>query len=189
MLLPAAASYEELVAKFSWQIPPRFNIATACVDTWATREPDRVALIAFAATGKMTPTTYGELREISDRLSHALRARGIGRGDRVALLLPQSIETAIAHLAAYKLGAIAVPLAALFGGDALRHRLAISGARVLITDGAGWTKVAAIRDDLRISPSSSAPTDRPEPPKAGARRWTRTAAGSPRPIPVQTTPR
>ena len=148
MLLPPAATYEALVANFSWDIPPRFNIGLACADAWAVREPGRVALIACDAAGRITPTTYGELKALSDRLARALRARSIGRGDRVALLLPQSVEATVGHLAAYKLGAIAVPLAALFGSDALRYRLATSGARALITDAAGWTKVEALRADL-----------------------------------------
>jgi acetyl-CoA synthetase len=76
-----------------------------------------------------------------------MRKRGVGAGDRVALLLPQSVETVLGHLAAYKLGAIAVPLAALFGEDALRYRLATSGAKLAVTDAAGIGKLAAIRAD------------------------------------------
>ena len=167
MLLPPAATYEELVAKFSWSIPGRFNIGLACADSWAAREPGRVALIACDAAGKMTTTTYGELKALSDRLAHALRARGIDRGDRVALLLPQSVEAAVGHLAAYKLGAIAVPLAALFGSDALRYRLATSGARAIITDADGWAKVAAIRADLTDLTVALCT----EGPAAGAEGW------------------
>jgi acetyl-CoA synthetase len=148
MLLRPAATYEDLVASFSWDIPARFNIAIACADRWAAREPERVALIACDAAGVRRTTSYSALKALSDRLAHALYARGIGRGDRVALLLPQSVEVAVGHLAAYKLGAIAVPLAALFGSDALRYRLAMSGAKALITDAAGWSKVPEIRADL-----------------------------------------
>ena len=148
MLLRRAATYEDLVASFSWDIPARFNIAVACADRWAAREPARVALIGYDAAGVGTTTSYSALKALSDRLAHALYARGIRRGDRVALLLPQSVEVTVGHLAAYKLGAIAVPLAALFGRDALRYRLAMSGAKALITDAAGWSKVAELRADL-----------------------------------------
>jgi acetyl-CoA synthetase len=65
----------------------------------------------------------------------------VRRGDRVGILLPQRPETAIAHLAVYKLGAVAVPLFVQFGPDALEHRLADSGARALITDGENLVKV------------------------------------------------
>jgi acetyl-CoA synthetase len=147
-MLEPAASYDELVAGFRWRIPERYNIAVACTDAWAAREPERLALIRYSASGDLTTTTYGDLKTQSDRLALAMRARGIGAGDRVAILLPQSAETVLAHLAAYKLGAIAVPLAALFGEDALRYRLAASGAKVLVTDAAGLAKLTAIRADL-----------------------------------------
>jgi len=147
-MLQPAATYEDLVANFRWRIPPRFNIAVACVDAWAATEPNRIALIGCDRDGGMTPTTYGALKQLSNRLAHALRDRGIQRGDRVALLLPQSVETAVAHLAAYKLAAIAVPLAALFGEDALRYRLASSGAKAIVSDGAGLAKLTAIGASL-----------------------------------------
>ncbi len=84
----------------------------------------------------------------SNRLANALAQHGVTRGERIAVLLGQGLETALAHVAAYKLGAIAVPLFVLFGEEALAYRLTDSGARVLITDAANWPKVAAIRDRL-----------------------------------------
>jgi acetyl-CoA synthetase len=147
-MLELATTFDALTRNFSWSIPQNFNIAQACAERWAETDPNRPALIRYAADGSLTPVTYGELKRGSDRLAHALMARGIGRGDRVAILLPQSTETVLAHLAAYKLGAIAVPLAALFGSEALVHRLGISGARALVTDAAGVAKLSTIRDQL-----------------------------------------
>ncbi|MCB1487749.1 MAG: AMP-binding protein [Bauldia sp.] len=147
-MLPRADSYEALVAAFRWEIPERFNIAVACCDRWAAAVPDRVALIRHDDGGKSRAVTFAELKRDSDRLAHALRQRGIGRGDRLALLLPQSVETAVGHLAAYKTGAIAVPLAALFGPDALAFRLKDSGARAILTDAAGVERLAGLRDGL-----------------------------------------
>ena len=66
----------------------------------------------------------------------------------MAILLGQSPETALAHVAAYKLGAIAVPLFVLFGEEALEYRLADSSAGLLVTDLANWPKVAALRSRL-----------------------------------------
>lgn len=133
---------------FHWRIPARYNIAAVAVDDWAALEPDRTALIRYNADGTLTPISYGTLRDQADRLAHALRERGVRPGGRVALLLPQSSEVVAGHLAAYKLGAIAVPLAALFGVDALRHRFATSGATAILTDAAGMAKLAAIRTAL-----------------------------------------
>ena len=147
-MLEPAASYAALVRDFRWRIPARYNIGLACADAWAAREPDRVALVRWDRDGRLTPTTYGDLKRQSDALAHALVARGVGIGDRVALLLPQSVEAAVGHLAAYKVGAIAVPLAALFGSDALRYRLTTSEAKALITDGAGLAKIDAMQSAL-----------------------------------------
>jgi len=113
-----AAGYTALVDGFRWAIPSRFNIAEACADRWAATDPDRTALIRYDDAGNTTAISFGSLKTDSDRLALALRRRGLGRGDRIAILLPQSVETVLAHFAAYKLGAIAVPLAALFGPDA-----------------------------------------------------------------------
>jgi acetyl-CoA synthetase len=144
-ILPETGDYTELIRRFRWSIPERFNIGVEVADRWAAKEPDRVALIRRDDRGLFHPTTFGELRRGSDALAHALRDRGVGRGDRVAILLPQSVETVLAHLAVYKLGAIAVPLAALFGEEALAYRLTTADAGALITDAAGLGKHDALR--------------------------------------------
>jgi acetyl-CoA synthetase len=77
-----------------------------------------------------------------------LETQGVEQGDRVAVLLAQGPETAVAHLATYKLGAIAVPLFTLFGAEALEYRLTDSGVQVVITDQTGLAKIAKIRDRL-----------------------------------------
>ena len=108
-VLPRFDDYETICRKFQWHIPPDFNIAVAVCDRWAEREPDRVAIVHQHADGRSEAVSYGALRELSNRLANALRAYGIGRGDRVALLLPQMPEVAAVHIAIYKLGAIALP--------------------------------------------------------------------------------
>jgi acetyl-CoA synthetase len=147
-MLPRADSYEALVEAFRWSMPKRFNIATACCERWAAAVPDRVALIGRDAKGGESTVTFAELKRRSDRLAHALRARGLAQGDRIALLLPQSSEAVVGHFAAYKLGAIVVPLAVLFGPDALRYRLHDSGAKAILTDGAGVARLAAIGGEV-----------------------------------------
>ena len=108
----------------------------------------RLALIYEAPDGTVERFTFDDLKRLSNRCANALAGLGIGRGDRVGILLPQRPETAIAHLAIYKLGAVAVPLFVQFGPDALEHRLADSGARALITDGENLAKVPAGLPDL-----------------------------------------
>src|SRR5262249_59363768 len=106
----------------------------------------RPAFSTRGADGGGEEGSGGALREASNRLANALAARGIGRGDRVALLLPQGPMVAVSHIAIYKLGAIALPLAMLFGVEAIAYRLKDSGARALITNAQGLAKLAAGRD-------------------------------------------
>jgi acetyl-CoA synthetase len=147
-MLERRDTYETLRRDFAWHIPPRFNIGVAVADDWARREPGRVALIEHADEGVPATVSYGELARQSSALAGAMTKMGIARGDRVALLLPQSFETAITHVATYKLGAIAVPLALLFGVEALEYRLATAGAKLVVTTHDGLDKIALIRSRL-----------------------------------------
>lgn len=147
-MLGSATDYGRLYETFRWQVPARYNIGIDACDRWAAQEPDRLALIHKTATGQITYLTYRDLKQKSDRCAAALQRRGIVPGDRVALLLPQALETAIGHIAIYKMGAIAVPLASLFGVDALAYRLANSGASALITDAPGLAKISQIETGL-----------------------------------------
>ncbi len=142
-MLPDIRDHGRLSATFRWPIPTRYNIGVDVCDRWAVADPGRVAVIEVGAGGAVSPFTFGELREQSNRLASALVARGLRPGDRVAILLPQGRAVPIAHGAVYKLGAIAVPLAALFGVDAIAYRLADAGVRALITNAAGLAKARA----------------------------------------------
>jgi len=126
-------SYDAAYDSFRWQVPPDFNIAHYACARWAG-ERERFALYWEDESGATAAWTYWDLQQAANRLSNALRALGIGRGDRVALVLPQRAETIVTYLACFQLGAIAVPLSFLFGPDALEYRLAHSGTKVAIVD-------------------------------------------------------
>ena len=154
-MLSAKGSYAATRAAFQWDIPARYNIGTDVCDRWAATEPDRVALVEVEddGYGAVHKTTYAELRDASNRFANVLRGLGLGAGgdeagDRVAILLPQRRETAVAHIAAFKAGCVSLPLFTLFGPDALLHRLRDSGARVLVTDRASLPLIQGIRDAL-----------------------------------------
>jgi acetyl-CoA synthetase len=131
-------TYEQLRADFRWRIPDRFNIGVACSDA---HPPHRTALITVAADGTRRKVTFGDLSRLSNRLANALAGLGVRRGDRVGVVVPQSFETGLAHVAIWKLGGVALPLASLFGPDALAYRLSDSGARAVITTPANLEKV------------------------------------------------
>ena len=142
-MLPDIRDYDRLKTAFRWNLPARFNIGTATCDQWASVEPSRVAIIEIGHKGAVATFSAGELREQSNQLANALKKRGLKPGDRVAILLPQGRAVPVAHGATYKLGAIAVPLAALFGVDAIAYRLADAGVSALITNADGLAKARA----------------------------------------------
>src|SRR5205814_6078240 len=131
VMIPLIRDYPELYRQFRWQIPATYNIGVDVCDRWAARDPGRLAILHVLADGATQELTFRWLRETSNRLANVLRAHGVKRGDRVAILLPQTPEVAATHIAVYKLGAVALPLAVLFGADALTYRLQNSGARAV----------------------------------------------------------
>ena len=147
-MLPPGRDYDEIFRAFRWQVPAEFNIGVEVCDRWAARDPQKLALVAVRPDGGADEISYGWLRETSNRLANGLAAQGVGRGDRVAILLPQAPEVAAIHIAIYKLGAIALPLAMLFGMEAISYRLQNSGAKALITNAQGLAKVAPLRSEL-----------------------------------------
>ncbi|MGE0723437.1 MAG: acyl-CoA synthetase [Alphaproteobacteria bacterium] len=146
-MLDRAASYAALIDRFRWRVPARFNIGVDVVDRHAAAG-NALALTYEDDRGSTRRLGFRDVAQSSNRFANALRALGLERGDRIGILLSQSPETAIAHVAAYKAGLIAVPLFTLFGPEALEHRLGDSGARALVTDEENAAKVAGIRDRL-----------------------------------------
>ena len=127
-----ADPYDILHRGFHWQVPARFNIAQACCSRWAQATPQAVAVRLHEDDGPGATLTYGTLEHQALRLAQALRRQGVGRGDRVAVVLPQGFEAPVAHMALYLMGAVAMPLSMLFGPEALEYRLrdSVAGAAI-----------------------------------------------------------
>ena len=140
-------SFEQLREEFRWHIPEHYNIGVDVCDKHAGRAGE-TALFLENADGRAYRVTFGELKTRSDRFANALRGLGVARGDRVAIVLPQREETAIAHIAVYKIGAVALPLSVLFGPDAVEFRLNDSGAKVAICDADHMEMLGDIRPRL-----------------------------------------
>ncbi|MDQ6620243.1 MAG: AMP-binding protein [Pseudomonadota bacterium] len=139
--------YAELHAGHRWEVPADFNIAQACCRRWSA-DRARFALYWEDESGERAAYTFWDLQREANRLSNALAARGIGRGDKVAIILPQRPETVIAHIAVYQLGAVTVPLSFLFGPEALEFRLDNSECRAALVDPQSLPNLAPIRDRL-----------------------------------------
>ena len=148
MVLNRAESYEELYGDFRWDIPDRFNMGVDVCDKNAARHPDRTGLIVVEPGKDTVSYTFTDLKRLTNQLANLFIANGLERGERVGILMSQSVEVAISHVAAWKMAAISIPLFTLFGEDALRFRLQNSEARMLVTDMDNLPKIEAIREDL-----------------------------------------
>jgi len=154
-------SYETLRKGFDWDLPSTLNLAHQVCDGWAVTEPDRLAIIEVTPE-HMRKITYGDLWYRSRQVETALIERGVMRGDRVGVLLSQSPLCAAAHIAAWRLGAISVPLFKLFRTDALRARIADADLGVVITDLEGVVQLTGLgvatitRSDLGASAGTRA---------------------------------
>ncbi len=143
----ARDNHAALHAGFGWQVPASFNITQACCTRWA-QGADAAARIAVRAHGLpagQNSLSYAQLQQRADRLSNLLRALGVRRGDRVAIVLPQRLETAVAYMAVFQMGAVAMPLSMLFGPEALQYRLHDSEAAVAICDESSVASLLAVR--------------------------------------------
>src|SRR5882762_851718 len=137
--------YADIHSSFRWHVPERFNIAQVCSARWARETPTAVAIHCEHENGGAVSRTYAELQAEANRLSNALVKLGVQRGDRVAIVMPQRFETAAANMAAFQIGAVAMPLSMLFGPDALEYRLNDSEAHVAIVDESAIDNLLASR--------------------------------------------
>ncbi|MEM7178807.1 MAG: AMP-binding protein [Pseudomonadota bacterium] len=152
-------TWEEIRQSHRWSLPPDYNLAEDMVGKWARADPDRLALVHLGRDG-VQEYSFRALDRLSNRFANVLTGHGLQRGDRMAVLLPQSPETLICHLAAYKIGAIIVPLFTLFGADGLSYRIDHSGARMLLTDAANLPKLEGIADGLEAIFCLDGPAER-----------------------------
>ncbi len=145
--------YQTMQSGFGWHVPEYFNMAEVCSRRWAS-QPDahtRVAILEHAMADAQSQSvaprcaSYAQLQQAADAFSHVLVELGVQRGDRVAIVLPQRFETAVAYMAVMQMGAVAMPLSLLFGPEALEYRLQDSEAVVAIVDASSVSNLLSVR--------------------------------------------
>ncbi|MBS3997480.1 MAG: AMP-binding protein [Hydrogenophaga sp.] len=147
-----ADGYQDLHQGLRWQVPAQFNMAEVCMRRWAADPVSarQTAVIACTPGQPDRAHSYAELQDQANRLSHALTALGVRRGDRVAIVLPQRFETAVAYMAVLQMGAVGMPLSQLFGPEALAFRLQDSEAVAAICDASTWGAVQLVAPDCPL---------------------------------------
>src|SRR5215212_8664073 len=132
------STYEDAVAAHEWRVPERYNIAADVCDKHPS---SKLAMIHEDVEGNVREVLWGELQELSNRFANVLRAHGVERGDRVAMLLPPTPETAAAFFGTWKAGAILLSMSVLYGDEGIRHRIEDSQAKVVVTDAANADRI------------------------------------------------
>ncbi len=128
-----ASTYAQLCTQHEWAVPADYNIASDCCD----KHPrDQLAMVWERYDGARRQVYWGELQDRSNQVANALRGRGVVRGDRVAVVLPSTPETAAVFFGVWKNAAILLSMSALYGDEGIAHRLRDAQPRVLITDAA-----------------------------------------------------
>src|SRR5437763_3158249 len=166
-------SYEEACSAHRWVVPSRYNLASDVCD----KHPrDKPAMVWESFDGSSRELDWGELQDLANQAAHLLRAHGVERGDRVAVVLPPVPETAAIFFGVWKLGAILLSMSVLYGDDSIRHRLADSGARLVVSDPANAGRFDAattqllVLDDATFAPgrrrNRSCATRRPTTPRS-----------------------
>ncbi|MFC7157679.1 acyl-CoA synthetase [Halomarina halobia] len=140
-------SYENLMSEFEWEVPNEFNIADYVCDRWAD-DPGRVALFADSEDSGRRTLTFRDMERSANRLAHYLTELGIDRGDRIGLSGPQKAETALTYIAAWKVGAVPVPLSTKFGPEAIGYRLDDAGVKGVVIDEESIHPFREVKDDL-----------------------------------------
>ncbi|MFM7024821.1 MAG: acyl-CoA synthetase [Limnohabitans sp.] len=141
--------YASVHQGFGWKVPKNFNIAQVCCGRWAqgADAARRVAIREHAPGASPRQWTFAQLQQAANRLSQVLARQGVQRGDRVAIVMPQRFETAVAYMAVLQMGAVAMPLSMLFGPEALSFRINDSQSSVAIGDEAAMAALQQARPD------------------------------------------
>jgi acetyl-CoA synthetase len=126
-------TYEQAVAEHRWEVPERYNIAQ---DVCEKHPADKLAMVHERPDGVVREVAWGELQDLANRAANLLAEQGVGKGDRVAVVLPATPETAAIFFGVWKLGAVLLSMSVLYGDEGIAYRLTDSQSKVLVTDAA-----------------------------------------------------
>jgi acetyl-CoA synthetase len=131
-------SYEQARSEHRWSVPEHYNIA---VDVCDRHPREQLAMVHEDFQGNVRRVSWGELQDNSNRFANVLQKHGVQKGDRVAMLLPATPETAAAFFGTWKAGAVLLSMSILYGDEGIRHRLSDSQPKVVVTNEANAQRI------------------------------------------------
>src|SRR5262245_15295309 len=143
----SVTSYEQACSAHQWVVPERYNIAADVCD----KHPrDKPAMLWESFDGSHRELTWGDLQDLANQAARTLAACGVGRGDRVAVVLPSTPESAAVFFGVWKLGAVLLSMSVLYGDESIRYRLTDSGAKLVVTDAANAARFESATAELLL---------------------------------------
>jgi acetyl-CoA synthetase len=146
------SSQDDYKKNLHFIIPDNFNFAYDVMDVWAAEKPDKLALLWVNEGGECRRATFKDLKEESDRTASYFQQLGIGRGDKVMLILKRRYEFWLSMLALHKLGAVAIPATHMLTKHDIVYRNTRAGIKAIVCVGEEYV-LKQVTDALPDSPS------------------------------------
>ncbi len=137
------ASYKELLQKYSLKAPENYNFAFDFLDAAAEKEPDRLAMVHVGPDKVRREYSFGWFRQASSRLANALARQGVGKGDKVMLILYRRVQYWVSMLALHKIGALPIPSPSLLTPHDIEFRVNFAHVKAAIVEDSVADRVAA----------------------------------------------
>ena len=128
-------SYEDFMQGFKVRVPEDFNFGYDVIDAWAKAVPEKEALLWVNDRGEVKHVTYGAFKNITDQCAAFFQGIGIGKGDRVMLILKRRVEWWYAMVALHKIGAVAIPATHMLTEKDIIYRCHMAGISCIISCG------------------------------------------------------
>ena len=128
-------SQEDFIRNFRINVPGNFNFGYDIVDAWAAEQPDKKALLWTNDKGECIQFTFGDLKKYTDMTAAYFQSLGIGRGDKVMLILKRRYEFWFSIIALHKIGAVAIPATHLLTKKDIVYRCEAASIKMIVAAG------------------------------------------------------
>ena len=128
-------SQEDFKKNFKIEVPENFNFGYDVVDAWAAEEPERKAILWTNDKGECINFSYADLKKYTDQTASYFQSLGIGRGDKVMLILKRRYEFWYSIIALHKLGAVVIPATHLLTKKDIVYRCNAASIKMIVAAG------------------------------------------------------